>query len=140
MRTTVDIPDSVYRELKVCAASEGTSVKKIILDCVAVRFLNARAPAKQEGRPRFPVIRSMHPGSLKLDEEGAYEDEELDGEVPRKVNRLTQPILESYAPSSIRLDVGEKPVRKLQLPLIHSSRPGTLELTNEQIDELAAFN
>jgi hypothetical protein len=32
------------------------------------------------------------------------------------------------------------PVRKLQLPLIRSSRPGTLELTNEQIDELTAFS
>jgi hypothetical protein len=30
--------------------------------------------------------------------------------------------------------------RKLQLPLIRSSRPGTLELTNEQIDELTAFS
>jgi plasmid stability protein len=34
----------------------------------------------------------------------------------------------------------ETPVRKLQLPLIRSSRPGTLELTNEQIDELTAFS
>jgi hypothetical protein len=33
-----------------------------------------------------------------------------------------------------------KPVRKLQLPLIRSSRPGTLHLTNEQIDELTAFS
>ena len=32
------------------------------------------------------------------------------------------------------------PVRKLELPLIRSSRPGTLELTNEQIDELTAFS
>ena len=31
-------------------------------------------------------------------------DKELDGEVPRKVNRLTQPILNSYAPGSIRLN------------------------------------
>ena len=73
MRTTVDIPDPVYRELKVCAASEGTSVKEIILDCVAVRFRNRRASATQESQPRFPVIRSKHPGSLKLGEEGVYE-------------------------------------------------------------------
>jgi hypothetical protein len=31
-------------------------------------------------------------------------DKELDGELPRKVNRLTQPILKSYAPGSIRLN------------------------------------
>jgi plasmid stability protein len=34
----------------------------------------------------------------------------------------------------------ERPTQKLKLPLIHSSRPGTLELTNEQIDELTAFS
>jgi hypothetical protein len=73
MRTILDIPDPVYRELKVCATSAGTSVKEIILDCVAVRFRSRSAPAKQEGRPRFPVIRSKHPGSLKLGEEGVYE-------------------------------------------------------------------
>jgi hypothetical protein len=38
------------------------------------------------------------------------------------------------------LDEAEaKPVRKMQLPLIRSARPGTLHLTNEQIDELTAF-
>jgi hypothetical protein len=31
------------------------------------------------------------------------------------------------------------PRKKLQLPLIRSSRPGTLEITNEQIDELIGF-
>jgi len=29
-----------------------------------------------------------------------------------------------------------QPVRKLELPLIHSSLPGTLRLTNEQIDDI----
>lgn len=31
-----------------------------------------------------------------------------------------------------------QPIRKLQLPIIHSSRPGTLNLTNEQIDDILA--
>jgi hypothetical protein len=31
-------------------------------------------------------------------------------------------------------------IRKLKLPLIHSSRPGTLDLTNEQIDDIIAFS
>jgi len=34
----------------------------------------------------------------------------------------------------------KRPVQKLKLPLIRSSQPGTLELTNEQIDELTAFS
>lgn len=76
MRTTIDIPDEIYCELKVKAAREGKPVRLIVL---------------------------------------------------RGIQR--------------ELEEGEKrQVRKLQLPLIHSSRPGTLELTNEQIDELTAFS
>jgi hypothetical protein len=73
MRTTVDIPDPVYREMKVCAASEGTTIKEIILEAVAARLRTGRAPAKHEVRSRFPVIRSKNPGSLQLGEEGVYE-------------------------------------------------------------------
>lgn len=73
MRTTVDIPDPIYREIKVCAASEGTTIKEIILEAVAVRLRTGRAPARRQGRQKFPVIRSRNPGSLKLGEEGVYE-------------------------------------------------------------------
>ena len=31
---------------------------------------------------------------------------------------------------------GPKQVRKFEIPIIRSSRPGTLELTNEQIDDI----
>jgi hypothetical protein len=73
MRTTVDIPDPIYRELKVCAASQGTTIKEIILEGVAVRLRTGCAPVTQERQPKFPVIRSKNPGSLKLGEEGVYE-------------------------------------------------------------------
>jgi hypothetical protein len=76
MRTTVDIPDQIYRDLKVKAAREGKPVRLIVL---------------------------------------------------RGIKR--------------ELDEGEKGnIRRLKLPLIRSSEPGTLELTNEQIDELTAFS
>ena len=76
MRTTIDIPDETYRDLKIKAAREGTPVRRIVLRGI---------------------------------------ERELEG-------------------------TGDKPVRKLQLPLIRSTRPGTLHLTNEQIDELTAFS
>lgn len=76
MRTTIDIPDETYRDLKVKAAREGKPVRLIVL---------------------------------------------------RGIQR--------------ELEDGEKPnIRKLKLPLIRSSEPGTLALTNEQIDELTAFS
>lgn len=76
MRTTVDIPDETYRELKIMAARRGRPVREIVLRGI---------------------------------------QQELEGG-------------------------RERTVRKLQLPLIRSSRPGTLKLTNEQIDELTAFS
>jgi hypothetical protein len=73
MRTSLDIPDPIYREMKVRAALEGTTIREIILDGVAMRLRNESTTAEYESRPRFPVIQSQHPGALKLGEEGVYE-------------------------------------------------------------------
>jgi hypothetical protein len=73
MQTLVDIPDPVYRALKVCADSEGATIEEIILDGVAVRLRSAIPPEMAEKKPRFPVLHSHHPGSLRLGEEGVYE-------------------------------------------------------------------
>ena len=71
MRTTLDIPDSIYRELKVQAAREGTTVRNLVLEGMEL----AR---RRRSAPREPFV----------------------------------------------------------LPLIPSSQPGTLDLTNEQIDDI----
>ncbi len=73
MRTTLDIPDPIYREIRVRAASEGKTMRDIILDGVAMRLQTEKASPKQRGRFRIPVIKSKNPGSLRLGEEGVYE-------------------------------------------------------------------
>jgi len=73
MRTSLEIPDHIYREMKIRAASEGTTMREIILDGVAMRLQHGISAIKQGERPRFPVVRSQNPGSLKLGEEGVYE-------------------------------------------------------------------
>jgi len=73
MRTSIEIPDPVYREMKVRAASEGTTIREIILEGVTMRLGSGSVTAKRKGRTRFPVIHSKNPGSLKLGEEGVYE-------------------------------------------------------------------
>jgi hypothetical protein len=72
MRTTVDIPDEIYRDLKIMAVQENQPVRQIIL-----RGIQRELETKKE-----------------------------------------------------------KPVRKLKLPLIRSKHPGTLHLTNEQIEQI----
>jgi hypothetical protein len=70
MRTTVDIPDAIYRELKSQAAMEGRSVKDLILHRV-VRPVQDGAITRK--KIKFPAVKAKHPGSLKLGPEDVYE-------------------------------------------------------------------
>jgi|HubBroStandDraft_5_1064220.scaffolds.fasta_scaffold11705_5 hypothetical protein len=79
MRTTIDIPDEIYRKLKIKAAVDGQTVREI-----ALRGIERELEEGEKGEKRH--------------------------------------------------------IQRLNLPLIRSSQPGTLELTNEQIDELTAFS
>jgi hypothetical protein len=69
MRTTVDIPDPLYRELKGKAASEGRSVKELILRGVEQEL---RGPHRRR-RVKLPIVPSKRPGSLKLDNAKIFE-------------------------------------------------------------------
>lgn len=70
MRTTIDIPDETYRDLKVRAAREGTSVRKLVLDAVAQAGVKKAAPKKPFV---IPVIPSSRPGTLELTNEQIYD-------------------------------------------------------------------
>ena len=70
MRTTVDIPDPLYRELKGKAASEGRSVKELILRGVE-RELKGRH--SRPSRVTLPIVPSKRPGALKLDNAKIFE-------------------------------------------------------------------
>ena len=72
MRTTIDIPDEMYRELKSRAALEGTSIKQLILRGVA-RDQKETVSVKPRRRLSFPLVASKEPKSLKLGKEGVYE-------------------------------------------------------------------
>lgn len=71
MRTTVDIPDPIYRRLKAKAATEGRSVRELILRG-AERALRRQA---RKTRPsiRLPIVRSKRPGNVDLDNAKIYE-------------------------------------------------------------------
>lgn len=70
MRTTIDIPDALYRQMKEKAAREGTTVKKLILSSVEAKMGSVGAP---KSRIKVPVIKSKRPGTLKLTNEQIYE-------------------------------------------------------------------
>jgi hypothetical protein len=71
MRTTVDIPDPKYRLLKSRAASEGKTVKELVMRGVDVVLAEEKAPKRR--RLKLPLIRSAHPGTLDIDNERIYD-------------------------------------------------------------------
>ena len=71
MRTTVDIPDSLYRDLKTKAAAEGRSVKQLILRGVEIEL---QLQSRHRGRPvKLPLVRSKRPGTMVLDNAKIFE-------------------------------------------------------------------
>jgi hypothetical protein len=70
MRTTIDVPDAVYRRLRTRAAQEGTSAKALILRGVEA-VLNARETSGH--RVTLPIVRSSRPGSLQIDNARIYD-------------------------------------------------------------------
>jgi hypothetical protein len=71
MRTTVDIPDPLYRQLKSRAAREGCSVKQLILRGVEGELQLTRKARRK--RITLPLIASKRPGSLQLDNAKIFE-------------------------------------------------------------------
>jgi len=71
MRTTVDIPDPVYRRLKTRAAIEGRSAKELILRGVEQVLTEHRR--KPWRKVKLPIVCSKRPGKVRLDNAKIYE-------------------------------------------------------------------
>jgi hypothetical protein len=71
MRTTIDVPNPKYRLLKSMAASQGTTVKELVLRGVDV-VLAIEDPPRQR-RLKLPLIDSDNPGSLLIDNGNIYD-------------------------------------------------------------------
>lgn len=61
MRTTVDLPDPLFRELKATAARRGTSLKNVIRAAVEHEIHKDGRPSR---RLKFPLRPSRAPGVL----------------------------------------------------------------------------
>ena len=66
MRTTVDLPDALLRELKAKAALEGTTLKQLVLTLVE-RGLHAPPgqASRRSGRSALPSLDLTHPLAIR---------------------------------------------------------------------------
>ena len=64
MRTTIDLPDALYKEVKATAARRGMSLRALITEAVEHEL---QTPPRAAAKPvRLPLVRSKRPGHLKL--------------------------------------------------------------------------
>lgn len=64
MRTTVDLPDPLFRQVKSVAALRGSTLKEFIQDALQQAVTSGRRVRRH--RVTLPLIRSKHPGTLRL--------------------------------------------------------------------------
>jgi hypothetical protein len=64
MRTTVDLPDPLFRQVKSVAALRGSTLKEFIQDALQQAVTVNRSVRRH--KVRLPLIRSKHPGTLRL--------------------------------------------------------------------------
>jgi predicted DNA-binding ribbon-helix-helix protein len=65
MRTTIELPDELFRELKIVAANQRVTLKALVQRAVENEVIRARVqPSKR--RLRFPILDSKEPETLNL--------------------------------------------------------------------------
>lgn len=66
MRTTIDLPESIYHHSEQIARQEGSSVEQVIVQTLEHAF-ESEPPMPHKSEPvSFPLITSRHPGTLDL--------------------------------------------------------------------------
>jgi hypothetical protein len=65
MRTTIDLPDQVFRKAKAVASLEGVPLKQFITRAIE-HELEAGTPSLNPKRVSLPIVRSKHPGSVRV--------------------------------------------------------------------------
>lgn len=76
MRTTIDLPDHLYRELKVLAARRGVALKEVLQEFVERGLRAPDMPDEESGRkaPVFPSISIGKPYPKRLTSNAALFD------------------------------------------------------------------
>ncbi len=82
MKTTVEIPDPLFRKAKAAAAEEGKSLKDFFTEAVSIR-LQQKNPGDSGAPPweaAFGCLKHLHRENLRIDRIVAAEFETVDPE------------------------------------------------------------
>ena len=65
MRTTIDLPDSLFRKAKATASLKGLTLKQFVTQAVEREISSSNIPIKPK-RVSLPLVPSRRPGSIDL--------------------------------------------------------------------------
>lgn len=82
MKTTVELPDVLFREAKATAAREGISLKAFFTEAVANKLLKSASPAASTPawRAGFGELKNLHRENKRIDKIISAEFETIDEE------------------------------------------------------------
>lgn len=70
MRTTIDIPDELHRELKARAALQGRTVRDVLVSLIEAELRQEPAEGR---RAKLPLIKAKRKGSFNLTREEIHD-------------------------------------------------------------------
>jgi hypothetical protein len=87
MRTTLDLPDPLFRRAKATASLRGLTLRAFVTQAIDHELGQGGVGSLQRGQPvRLPLVRSSHPGALQMTAERVaefMEAEDLDASARR---------------------------------------------------------
>jgi hypothetical protein len=72
MRTTIDLPDDLYKSVRTLAIEDDTTLKQMVLDGLKL-LLEQRAKRSPRKRLKLPLLRSTGTDKLVIENEKIYE-------------------------------------------------------------------
>ena len=122
MRATIDIPDELYKRVKVKAAQSSQTVRQLVLRGIDLVVENEATEALPHHSRRMMESNAETDAANALEPQPIAPETLTSGSFPAFVEKLD-------ARSGTRFEI----------PTIPSDRPGALDLTNEQIYDLIGF-
>ena len=72
MRTTIDIPDETFKQVKRFSVENDRTMRQMVLEGLQL-VMQSQAPSQPQRRLQLPLIRSSQPGTLNLTNEQIQE-------------------------------------------------------------------
>jgi len=79
MKTTIDIPEPLYRKAKIRAAETGSTLKQIVLTSLGKELGDEESPSARG--QSFMERRKLLPGFAEFDAKGAYNPSSADRDI-----------------------------------------------------------